>query len=237
MRAYSTRVLRPSRQGIVVSAVLLLATAGALVVLARSADQPVYLGFWFEPVSLGPVETARLGGAPTDDELGAMAIIAVSEVRRAFSGLRVIVSDRRDAMYRVRVVSEIRDLRFKRAVYAAGQSRAIRGIGGQGEVSFRFLAAGAMNHAPSDAQRTAIVEAVGRGIGRSAVHEFVHQLLPLAQIHDSADVASYEYRSASRREQYYGDMHWDIAGPWLEAEFGLAGSPEGLPHSAGRTGH
>lgn len=58
------------------------------------------------------------------------------------------------------------------------------------------------------------------GIGRATVHEFVHQLLPTASIHDSTDVQSYEYASAARREQYFGEMHWDLAWPLLQERIG-----------------
>jgi hypothetical protein len=64
--------------------------------------------------------------------------------------------------------------------------------------------------------REVMIEAIGRGIGRAAVHEFTHQLLPTAPIHDSTDVSSYEYQSATRREQYFGELHWDLARPLLQ---------------------
>jgi len=38
-----------------------------------------------------------------------------------------------------------------------------------------------------------------------------------APIHDSRDVRSYEFDSAARREQYFGEMHWDLARPLLVA--------------------
>jgi hypothetical protein len=41
-------------------------------------------------------------------------------------------------------------------------------------------------------------------------------LLPRAPIHDSRDARSYEYASAARREQYFGNMRWDLARPLLE---------------------
>ena len=37
----------------------------------------------------------------------------------------------------------------------------------------------------------------------------------------SRDVQSYEHGSANRREQYYGEMRWDIAAPMLKQKFGL----------------
>ena len=42
-----------------------------------------------------------------------------------------------------------------------------------------------MVFAPDDADRAAMIEALGRGIGRVAIHEFLHQLLPKKAIHDS----------------------------------------------------
>ena len=75
-------------------------------------------------------------------------------------------------------------------------------------------------YAPQDADRVAVVQAIGRGIGRAAVHEFVHQLLPRLNIHDSKDDRSYEYGYSSRPAQYYGDMRWDLARPALLERFG-----------------
>ena len=66
-----------------------------------------------------------------------------------------------------------------------------------------------------------MVEGIGRGIGRAAAHEFAHQFLGSAPIHDSKDIKSYEYGSAGRAEQYYGEMRWDIARPLLEKRVGL----------------
>jgi hypothetical protein len=146
--------------------------------------------------------------------------VARSELAHAFDGLRIVFSDRRDARYRVQVVQTLRDFRFQRDVWVAGESRAVRGFGGHGAVSFFFLASGAIASAPEDAGRDSIVEAIGRGVGRSAVHEFVHQLLPTTPIHDSTDVQSYEYDSAARREQYFGGMRWNLAWPLLHEQFG-----------------
>jgi hypothetical protein len=119
-------------------------------------------------------------------------------------------------------VQEVRDLRFRRPVGVAGQSRGISGFGGSGSVSFDFLANGAMAWAPDDAPRTALVAAIGRGIGRTAVHEFTHQILPTAPIHASRDEESYEFQSAARRAQYFGPMRWDLAWPLLQRK--LSGS-------------
>ena len=96
------------------------------------------------------------------------------------------------------------------------------GFGGDGAVSFDFLASGAVTFAPDDDDRPSVVTAIGRGIGRTAVHEIVHQMFPDAQIHESTDVASYEFASAARVEQFYGPMRWNLARPLLERRFGSA---------------
>jgi hypothetical protein len=92
----------------------------------------------------------------------------------------------------------------------------VPGLGGQGSVSFFFLASGAVASAPATMPREQIIEAIGRGVGRTAVHELTHQLLPQAPIHDSTDIRSYEYDSAARDAQYFGEMHWSLARPLLE---------------------
>jgi hypothetical protein len=79
------------------------------------------------------------------------------------------------------------------------------------------MASAATVYSPAGAGRAAIIDAIGRGIGRSAVHEFAHQLLPHAPLHASADRASYEFYSAARPQQFVGEMHWDLAWPMLES--------------------
>ncbi len=190
---------------------LLAATLGCRETAAIEA------GFWFEDVTF---ESARLDGPLSADDMAVIAAAARAELVSAFRGLPITFSDRRDARYRVSVIQEVLDPRFRRRVGGAGQSRAISWVGGTGAVSFSFLAAGAVSYAPPEASRSAVVEAIGRGIGRTAVHEFTHQLLPTTQIHDSRNMRSYEYASAARPAQYYGPMEWDLAWPLLERRVG-----------------
>jgi len=68
--------------------------------------------------------------------------------------------------------------------------------------------------------RAAMISGIGRGIGRAAAHEFAHQLVGTAAVH-SNDVLSYEYESSARREQYYGELHWDLAWPVLQRRVGM----------------
>jgi hypothetical protein len=197
---------------------LVAGLALAVVLLERRAQpRSAEAGFWFDAVEFA---SPRLGGPLTHTDLDTVARVARQELMAAFAGLRVTVSDRPGARYRVRVVQQLYDLRFRRQVAVAGESRAMAGVGGAGAVSFDFLANGALASAAEGVERTAMVEAIGRGVGRAAVHEFVHQLLPSAPIHDSQDVASYEYYSAARREQYFGEMRWGIARPILARTYG-----------------
>jgi hypothetical protein len=205
---------------------LLAGLALALLLLDRRAQpRSAEAGFWFDAVSF---DSPRLGGPLTPADLDVIARRARSELAAAFAGLRVTLSDRHDTRYRVRVVQQLLDRRFRRDVAVAGESRAIPGLGGAGAVSFFFLASGALASAPDGVGRAELIDAIGRGVGRAAVHEFVHQLLPSAPIHDSQDVRSYEYASASRREQYFGEMRWALARPLLRRAYGQpeAGSLE-----------
>lgn len=97
-------------------------------------------------------------------------------------------------------------------------------LGGEGTVSVRAVAAQAVHYAPPGATRAAIIEAIGRGIGRTAVHEFAHQILFGEPVPPSTDPQSYEYESSDRAEQYYGSVHWDTAWPFLVRKLGSSGS-------------
>lgn len=211
------------RQMAVIGSVLLLAAAWLWILAARSNHHVIDAGFWFEPVTyeLTEPEAGRLGGAITEQEMTNIATAASSEIARAFAGLRIKFSDRRDATYRVRVVQELHNPRAPWAVGPAGESRAITGLGGQGTLNFHNLANNAIAHAPPSADRATMIVAIGKGIGAAAAHEFAHQLLGMAPIHDTTDVQSYEYRSADRREQYYSELHWDIAWPLLQKRIGM----------------
>ena len=179
---------------------------------------PVELGFWIEPITYS---SPRLGDPISTAELATIESVARAEVVSAFEGLNAIVSDNRRARYHVRVVQKLVDQRFRRRdANVAGESRGMAGFGGTGAVSFEFLAGGTMVYAPDDASRAEVIAALGRGIGRSAVHEFAHQLLPRAPIHDTRDPGAYESGSVARFEQYFGDMHWDIARPLLQKRLG-----------------
>lgn len=192
-----------------------LAAAGALI--AVSCAGPVDAGFYFEPVAF---TSPLLGGPLTAEDLAGIEAVARDELGRAFAGMRIDLTGGREARYRVAVVQAVRDPRFTTGMFVAGESRAITGVGGHGAVNFSLLASAASSCAPPGADRRTLLEAIGRGVGRAAAHEFAHQLLPTAPIHDSTDLESYEYASAGRCQQYVGPMHWERAGPLLRRRLG-----------------
>jgi hypothetical protein len=178
-------------------------------------------GFWFEDVTFElPHLQARGYGGPIDArEQAIIRSIAWSEVTAAYAGLQVAFSEYTGAAFRVRVVQQFPPTR--RPNYgAAGESRVLAPLGGEGAVNFLMLASQALAHAPPGATRAAVIEAIGRGIGRAAVHEFAHQLLPGVPLHASRDERSYEYGHSNRPAQYYGPMHWDNAAPHLLRKLG-----------------
>ena len=216
-------MFHPSRQVLVGGCIVVLAAAGLLTLALGSRQTTLNPAFWFDPVAFDRSEPMadRLGGPITDLEMQTIERIAREEITRAFAGLRFAFSDSRNATYRVRVVQRLRNPMYPRGPASSGESRRIAGIGGQGAVNFQLLSNSAIVYAPAGADREAMIAAIGRGVGRAAVHEFAHLFLGGFPIHDSRDVQSYEYASADRREQFYGDMHWDIAGPVLQQKFSV----------------
>ena len=179
----------------------------------RSRTNVVTAGFWFEDdVTFEVHDPRRLGGPLTEEERQRIVMTARAEIERAFAEFRIRITDARDAFYRVRVRQR---LTIHRGLAAAGQSNVFGPLGGDGAVSFITLAAQAMSYAPEGAMRAEVIEAIGRGIGRAAVHEFTHQILPKWPVHTSQDRASYEFWSSDRASQYYGEVHWSVAHPAL----------------------
>ena len=208
---------QPSRQVVIVSCLVLGGSAWSGLVVERSRQRAIDAGFWFDRVAY---ESPRLGGALSAHDLETIDTVARTELKDAFAGLRLRLSNRRNAMFRVRVAQALYDPRFRRDVGLSGESRAVAGFGGQATVSFYYHASNAEAYAAPADDRDAIVAAIGRGIGRAAVHELAHQLFPKAPLH-STNILSYEYRSAARVQQYYGPMEWDLAWPLLQRRYGI----------------
>jgi hypothetical protein len=171
--------------------------------------------FWFDNITfeLPQREIERLGGPLRNDEISRIRSIALAELRAAYSGIPLTFTDDAGAPYQVAVLQALKDARNadRRTSADAGQSRTLGPFGGRGAVSFLTLATHAIHYAPPGATRAQIVEGIGRGIARSAAHEFAHQILPDVDLHATRDKESYEYGNADRAAQYYGELHWTSA--------------------------
>jgi hypothetical protein len=181
---------------------------------AACGPRPVELGFWMAQLSY---HSPRIGDPITAAEYMTIDRTARTEIANAFREFEVTVTGNRNARFKVEVVPRLTDQRLIRDGTYAGESRAVAGFGGAGHVNFEYVANGAMVFAPDDATREEIIAALGRGIGRVAIHEFLHQLLPKSPIHDSRNPDSFEGNSPAQIQGYFGDLQWDIARPWLEA--------------------
>jgi len=211
---------------IAIAAVVTVLTGG-WVLQSRARVHVAVASFWFDeaPFTIDGFVPARGGGPVTPDEMALVQRVAWTELRGAYAGLRVRFVAAPDTMYRIRVMQSLPLppwSPFRRGFAAAGESRAVRPIGGRGAVSFSVIANNALAYAPPEATRGQVLEGIGRGLGRVAAHEFAHQFLPTLDIHASRDRGSYEYWSAGRREQYYEPLHWDIAWPRLVERLGRA---------------
>lgn len=186
----------------------------------RSADHVVAAGFWFDAVTFeAPALDATRGGPLSASERTTVESLARAELAAAFAGLRLDVTSSRTAHYRVRVVQAFPPRQAIRGM-AVAESRGLGAFGGEGAVDFATLAALAVRFAPPGTLRADLVAAIGRGIGRVAAHELAHQILPRGDLHATTDVASYDFGAIDRPGQFYGPMHWDLAGPRLREVLG-----------------
>jgi hypothetical protein len=209
-----------------VPAVLVLAIVAAVTTVlafgllrSQAVSATTAAGFWYEQGSLTlPAGVLQRLGAPlTTAEVESIERISRGEVEQAFAGLRFALTDSRDAFWRVGVV---RTLARRGRSPNAGQSVDMGPLGGSGSVAFDLVALNAVRYAPQHASRQTIVEGIGRGVGRVAVHEFAHQIAGAAGVHDERDENSYEYPSPDRASQYYGQLHWSVAAPLLRQKIG-----------------
>jgi hypothetical protein len=198
-----------------------LLVAGAIAAGCSGRPHPAFdAGFWFEPdASVIPDGMRATFRQLSGEEIAAVQRTSRREIEQAFAGLRINVTTDRSAFWRVRVIASI-PARRNQALPKAGESIALGMLGGTGTVGFDIVSLDAIRYAPPGINRSAIVEAIGRGVGRVAVHEFVHQMFGADDLHDTLDRDSYEYASPDRASQYYGSLHWTTAWPRLQARFG-----------------
>lgn len=214
-------LLGPSTATIACAAAIVVTTTLFAAVRWQAARTAMTAGFWYEEgaFTLPAETTARLGGALTASEIASIEEISRAEVEHAFAGLRLRVTPDKDAFWRVVV---LQDLRGRGPLPNAGQALGWGPLGGLGSVGFAILAANGVQFAPGGATRALMIEGIGRGIGRAAVHEFGHQILGMAAAHNDSDEDSYEYYTSDRRSQYYGELHWTTSWPLLQGKIGLA---------------
>ncbi len=196
--------------------------AGIALALTLACSHTPSAGFWFQrdDLRLPGVVADRIGGPLTRDELLSIQQLARAEVERAFEGLAITVTSDEGSFWRVVVVETLPASRNSQTP-RAGESLAMGFLGGSGAVGFDFVAAQAASFAGPDETRPSIVAAIGRGVGRVAVHEFMHQMLGTSIGHNDADPDSYEHGRPDRRSQYYGELRWTTARPLLEQRFGV----------------
>jgi hypothetical protein len=180
------------------------------------------MGFWYESGSFVlPADAMSTLNEPlTADEMKLIKQVSRTEIEQAFSQLRITVTEAPTAFWRVEVLRSL-PVRKGQRLPNAGESLALGPLGGTGAIGFDFVALEALHYAPKGASRRSIVEGIGRGIGRVAVHEFMHQILGAAGGHNDVDENSYEYGSPERSSQYYGELHWTTAWPLLHEKYGM----------------
>jgi len=207
------------------SAVAAVIAAAVLLMVFHWQSQRVQAtaGFWYAEgaLSLPAEDERRLGGPLTDAEITTIQHVSRAELARAFAGLRIRFTEKRDALWRIEVRQDLdapERIRYG-SPSGAAESIVLGALGGRGTVSFVSLAQYAVSLAPPRASRGEIVEAIARGIGRAAAHEFAHQIV-VGSRHNPADENSYEYPYAARASQYYGELHWTTARAGLVRRLG-----------------
>lgn len=173
---------------------------------ARAAATRVPIGVVFDgdACALSPGIAAMIGGPVSPAECRQVETLARYEIAAAFEGLRVDITQDPRAFWTVRVVGVVPA--YTRLRGASGASVALGPFGGRGLVGLSSIVGHALRHAPTGVSRQQLLDAIGRGVGRSVVHELAHQVAGGAI--DDDDPATYEYFSADRVEQYYGTLRW-----------------------------
>ncbi len=193
----------------------------AVVAVSAACSRAYTAGLWFaaDALSLPDYIEARLGGRLTEAEMQSIEQLSRREVERAFSGLAVSFTDSDRAFWRVAVLRSMPE-RQSKALPRAGESLTMGFLGGRGTVGVDFVAFQAVQYAPAEGNRADIIAGIGRGIGRVAIHELMHQMLGHSITDDTVDPNSYEYGRPDRQSQYYGELHWTSALPLLRKKLG-----------------
>lgn len=198
---------------------VIAANCAAACHLSRSDSARIPAAFWFDGVTPASVTVVseRLSAPLTSAELLVIESDARRELQLAFEHTRLQFTDTPSPAFRVRVVPQPE---HGRSFPAAGESRAFGGIRGNGTVNFNVVALGALAYADASSNRQTLIRAIGRGVGRTAVHEFAHQILGPAGMDGTADPLTYEHGDL-RAEHFYAPLHWGPAAARLQQRIGL----------------
>lgn len=175
--------------------------------------------FWFEgltPASVAVVSD-RLSAPLTQDDLRTIESLARRELDIAFENTRLHFTGSGPSVYQVSVVPQPAN---GRRFPAAGESLSFGGTRGAGSVNFNTVALSAVAYATETSDHETIVHAIGRGVGRTAVHEFAHQILGPAAMDGTADPLTYEHGDL-RAEHFFSQLHWGPAAARLQQRIGL----------------
>lgn len=205
--------MAPSVKAGIVAVVATLLLVGAIE--WRAARTAMTAGFWFEPTAFRlPAHLAdELGGPLTPAETDRIAYVARRELDQAFAGLDVVFPADGTGFWRVQVVDAVSVVTFRGRRMPFAVSGATLGfglLGGRSAIGLTLHATNAVRYTPEGVTRTEIVDAIGRGVGRAAVHEFGHQIAG-SQMDNRTDRDTYEYFSSDRASQYYGTLRWGPA--------------------------
>jgi hypothetical protein len=206
-----------------------IAAAGVVAILyaalaCRAPRKASDVGFWYDefPFTFSKAVTAALGGPLTTSDIDAIKRISQDELTRAFSGLEVTFTDSRDALWTIRVQLAL-ERRLGQKLPNAGETFAMGPLGSRSVVDFTEVLMAAIAHAPPGALREALIDGIGRGIGRVAAHELAHAILgSRGSMDNRTDERSYEYFTHNRPSQFYGELHWGGAWPLLLERLGRA---------------
>jgi hypothetical protein len=203
-----------------IAAVAVVAVLGA--VMGWRARQAVFVvGFWYEdfPLTFSDSVNAALGGPLTEDDAHNIKRRSVEELKHAFGGLKVRFIDTGDAFWTVRVRRSFERRRMQ-LLPSAGQTLSLGRLGGRSEVNFTEVMLAAIAHAPPGATRQTLIDGIGRGVGRTAVHELTHAILGATAMDNRTDEHSYEFFTHNRPAWFYGPLHWANAWPVLVERVG-----------------
>ena len=210
---------KSARRFSVIVALVIAAHCATACHFLRGDSRRIPAAFWFDGVTPASVTVVseRLSAPLTAADLLAIESDARRELQVAFDHTRLQFTDAPSPAFRVRVVPQPE---HGRSFPAAGESRAFGGIRGNGTVNFNVVALGALAYADGSSNRQTLLRAIGRGVGRTAVHEFAHQILGPAGMDGTADPLTYEHGDL-RAEHFYAALHWGPAAARLQQRIGL----------------